>query len=60
MGNKQPKEVSTDLTEKRLFFEDIHYRMKFCFFLILEIALLKANTKYNETGISIHNHFLSN
>jgi len=32
MGNKQPKEVSTDLTEKRLCFENIHYSINFGLF----------------------------
>jgi hypothetical protein len=32
MGNKQPKEISTVLTPKRSFFENVHYRINFSLF----------------------------
>lgn len=47
MGNKAAKKVSTELTEKGLF---ICWRRKVMGLFALEIALLKANTKYSEKG----------
>jgi len=59
MGNKQPKAVSTELTDKRSCFENVQLEHKLWFILILEVALLKVNTKYTEKGIHIHNPFIS-
>ena len=54
MGNKQAKQVSTELTDKRKLFQ-IH-SSKIFIIIILEIALLKANTKYSEKGRDFHNY----
>ncbi len=62
MGNKQAKQASTEITDKRSFFfvENIYYWTKFGFIFILEIALLQANTQYTTQGRHIHNHSLPN
>jgi len=50
MGNKQAKQVSTELTDKRKLFGIPLPKLDYICF-ISEIALLKANTKYSEKGI---------
>jgi hypothetical protein len=49
MGGKQAKQTSTELTPKRSFLNvfiviDLHP------YFVLDIALLKANTKFSEKG----------
>jgi hypothetical protein len=54
MGNKQAKKTSTELTDKRSLFSSIVRLMyvDICWYLsiVLDIALLKSNTKYSEHG----------
>ncbi len=49
MGNKQNKTASTELTPKRSYNYSNMYHSISC---ILDIAMLKANTKYSERGNS--------
>ena len=58
MGNKPAKKPLTDLTDRRLLhFFYIFYSINniIMILLFLEIALLKANTRYSEKGK--YNHY---
>ena len=58
MGNKQAKEVSTELTDKGSFLKIHLSQNKYLLILFSEIALLKANTKFSEKGRRFYSHLL--